>query len=239
MSVLAVIFTPVSASAVTTTAVSALAVTISQVSAPAVTPTPVSAPAVTPTLVSAPAITPTSVSTSTIIPARVTTPAVTHPPVLTTAVTSTLVSVPAVTPTPMSAHAVITAASLTKHVATSLATWLGKTARRLSTTSTALPTAIRQGKNKKDTGVGKASSRGLPTHRFLKIFLISYSETFVDGEGNWEELSLLLRRHRPVCVRLQETMIGSSSHPAPRGYSDFYSPHDRAQGHHGGTAFFF
>ena len=33
-------------------------------------------------------------------------------------------------------------------------------------------------------------------------------------------------------------MIGSSSHPPPRGYSGFYSPHDRAQGHHGGTAIF-
>ena len=33
-------------------------------------------------------------------------------------------------------------------------------------------------------------------------------------------------------------MISSSSHPPARGYSGFYSPHDRAQGHHGGTAIF-
>ena len=33
-------------------------------------------------------------------------------------------------------------------------------------------------------------------------------------------------------------MIGSSSHPLPRDYSGFYSPHDRVQGHHGGIAFF-
>ena len=66
-----------------------------------------------------------------------------------TAVTHILVSVPTVTPIPMSAHAVITApgASLTKPVATFQATELGKTARRLlSTASTALPTAIKQGR---------------------------------------------------------------------------------------------
>ena len=33
-------------------------------------------------------------------------------------------------------------------------------------------------------------------------------------------------------------MIRLSSHPPPRGYSGVYSPHDRAQGHHGGTAIF-
>lgn len=55
---------------------------------------------------------------------------------------------------------------------------------------------------------------------------------------NWEELGLLLRGHQPICVCPQETMIGSSSHPSPKGYSGFYSPHDRAQGHHGGTAIF-
>lgn len=153
----AVTSAPVSVSAVTPTPVSALAVTTSPVSALAVTPTPVSAPAVTPTSVSASAVTPAPVSTSAVTPA----------PVSATAVTPTLVSAPAVTPSPMSAHAVITApaASLTKPVATSLATGLGKTARRLSTASTALPTTIRQGKSKKDAGVGKASSRGLPMHR--------------------------------------------------------------------------
>ena len=57
--------------------------------------------------------------------------------------------------------------------------------------------------------------------------------------GNGEELNLLLRRHQPVCVCLQETMISSSSHPPPRGYSGFYPPHDHAQGYHGGTAVFF
>ena len=106
---------------------------------------------------SASAVISTPVSASVVVPVSVTALTVTPTPVLATAVT----------PTPMSAHAVITvpAASLTKPVATSLATGLGKTARRLSTASTALPTAIRQSKSKKDTGVGRVSSRGLPTQR--------------------------------------------------------------------------
>ncbi len=56
--------------------------------------------------------------------------------------------------------------------------------------------------------------------------------------ANWEELLLLLQKFQPSVVCLQETMVGPLSPHPPAGYKAFYSPHDPAQGYHGGSAIF-
>ena len=108
----------------------------------------------------------------------------------------------------MSAHAVITApaASLTKPVSTSLATGLGKTARRLSTAPTALPIAIRQGKSYKDTGYGEPPlEASLRTVNFNILNILPWNPRGL--RENWEELSLLLRRQQPVYVYVRPPIL--------------------------------
>ena len=52
----------------------------------------------------------------------------------------------------------------------------------------------------------------------------------------WEELQLLLSDFRPLCVCLQETMVGGGPLPLVRGYSAFRSACHVDGGHSGGCA---
>ncbi len=56
--------------------------------------------------------------------------------------------------------------------------------------------------------------------------------------AEWEEVSDLIARLYPVCLCIQETMVGDFTLVCPPGYHTFYSDPLHDQGHHGGCAIF-
>lgn len=56
--------------------------------------------------------------------------------------------------------------------------------------------------------------------------------------ANWVELQLPIRRFQPLCICLQETMVGATRTPPPTGYQAIYYPRDPAKGCHGSFAVF-
>ena len=48
----------------------------------------------------------------------------------------------------------------------------------------------------------------------------------------------MINEHSPICVALQETMIGDKKNPCPRNYVCYHSEYDPARGSHGGCAIY-
>ena len=55
-------------------------------------------------------------------------------------------------------------------------------------------------------------------------------------KAKFEELKILIYDHSPVCISLQETMIGINKAPCPRDYSLYCSEYNEERGNHGGCA---
>ena len=49
---------------------------------------------------------------------------------------------------------------------------------------------------------------------------------------------MLIHQFFPICVSLQETMIGDAEIPHPKDYSSYATDFDPTRGHHGGCALF-
>ena len=54
--------------------------------------------------------------------------------------------------------------------------------------------------------------------------------------AKFEELRILIHEYSPVCIALQETMIGYNKAPCPRDYSLFHTEYNAERGNHGGSA---
>ena len=69
------------------------------------------------------------------------------------------------------------------------------------------------------------------TYIFITVFIFPWDSCGV--YCNYEELLQLLQNHDPVCICLQELILGSRFLPAPRGYISFISsirsPHGRGR----------
>ena len=56
--------------------------------------------------------------------------------------------------------------------------------------------------------------------------------------AKWEELKMLIFEISPVCLALQETMLGNFSCPSPREYTVHHTPYNANIGSHGGAALY-
>ena len=54
--------------------------------------------------------------------------------------------------------------------------------------------------------------------------------------AKYEELKVLIYDYSPVCIALQETMIGINKAPCPREYNLFHTEYNAERGSHGGSA---
>ena len=56
--------------------------------------------------------------------------------------------------------------------------------------------------------------------------------------AKYEELKLIMNHFSPLCVSLQETMLGDNRTPCPKEYTDYSLAYNPDQGHHGGSSIF-
>ena len=56
-------------------------------------------------------------------------------------------------------------------------------------------------------------------------------------QSKYESLKYIIKEKSPICIALQETMLGQK-HLCPRQYLSYYTDYDADRGHHGGCALF-
>ena len=54
--------------------------------------------------------------------------------------------------------------------------------------------------------------------------------------AKFEEIKILIHDYSPICIALQETMVGINKAPCPRDYSLFHTEYNAERGSHGGSA---